>query len=139
MLEMSNKINYGYDSVDEAFPAIDPGCEPTGYRVLFQLRSPKKKTRGGIILTDDVREADQWNTQVAKVVAMGTSAFCDRNTGAEWHEGAWVKPGDFVRVPKFGGDRFTVVNGEDEAIFVIFRDADISAIVRDPLTVVSYI
>ena len=143
MLEMSNKIDYGYDNLDEAFPPIDPGCEPTGYRVLFQLRLAKKKTRGGIILTHDVQETDQWNTQIAKVVALGSSAFCDRNTGEPWHEGAWVKPGDFVRVPKFGGDRFTVTIGEgddkDDVLFVIFRDADIGAIVRDPLAVKSYI
>lgn len=154
MLEMTNKIDYGYDSLEEAFPACDPGCTPTGYRVLFQLRTAKRKTRGGIILTDDARETDQWNTQVAKVVALGPLAFRDRETGEPWIDGSWCEVGDFVRIPKFGGDKFTVTaNVEEirdeatgyrekvttEAIFVIFRDADISAKVSDPLSVRAYI
>lgn len=153
MLEMTNKIDYGYDSLDEAFPPCDPGCEPTGYRVLFQLRTPKAKTRGGIILTDEARETDQWNTQVAKVVAVGPLAFKDRSSGEPWIDGAWCEVGDFVRIPKYGGDKFTVTAKEEtvrdegasysakvktEVIFVIFRDADISAKVRDPLSVVAY-
>ena len=33
------------------------------------------------ILADEVRDTEKWNTQVAKVVAVGPLAFCDRNTG----------------------------------------------------------
>lgn len=140
MLEMSNKIDYGYDDLDEAFPPVDANFEPAGYRVLFQLRTPKRKTRGGIILTDEARETDQWNTQVAKVIKVGPTAFHDRDSGKPWIEGPWARVGDFVRVPKYGGDRFSIKCGDDaEVLFVVFRDADISGKVSNPLDVVAYI
>ncbi len=139
LMEATNKITFDYSSVDEAFPPIDPGHVPVGYRVLFQLRTAKNVTKGGIIIPDEAKNADQWVTQVAKVVAVGPTAFCNRDTGNQWPEGPWAVPGDFVRVPKYGGDRFSVAKDGEEALFVIFRDADISAKVADPLSVRSYI
>ena len=61
---------------------------------------------------------------------------------AQWPEGAWVKAGDFVRVPKYGGDRWTVAIGEDEDAeihFIMFNDLDVRAIVPDPLSMKAYI
>ncbi len=137
----SNRVTYGYDSIDEAFPPCDPGTVPVGSRVLFQMRSPKKKTKGGIILTDDVRETDQHNTQVAKVLAIGPNAFRNRNTGAPWPEDDWCRPGDFVRIPKWGGDRWTIRadNGEHDVIVVIFNDLDFTGRIADPLNVVAFL
>lgn len=142
MLEMTNKIDFGYDSLDDAFPPCSPGVEPLGSRVLCQLRTPKRKTKGGIILTDEAREVDQWNTQVAKVLMIGPLAFRNRNTGEQWKEGAWCLPGDFVRVPKYAGDRFSVtLDDEDktEILLIIFNDLDLIGKVSDPLAIKAFI
>ncbi len=143
LLEMSTKIEAGYDSIDEAFPPIDPKVTPLGYRVLCQIRTSPKKSKGGIIFTDDVRETDQWNTQVAKIVAVGPVAFKHRDTLADWVEGAWCGVGDFVRIPKYGGDNFNATTEQDgekvEARFIILRDLDLIAKVDDPLAVKAYI
>lgn len=142
MQTIANKVSFDYDTIDEAFPPADPGIAPLGSRILLQIRSPKKKTRGGIILTDDVRETEHYNTQIAKVIATGSLAFKNRNTQELWPEGAWAHPGDFVRVPKYGGDRFSVrtADGEDEAIFVIFNDLDLIAkVTGDPTAIKAFL
>src|SRR6267154_2095216 len=135
-------------SLDEAFPAVDPNYRPFGSRVLVQLRSPRNKTAGVIVLAQETQDNIQGNTQVAKVIAMGTLAFHNRTTGEEWPEGAWAKIGDYVRVPKFGGDTWEVkihkrdTSSADDgvAIFKIFNALDISGeIPGDPLAVVAYV
>jgi co-chaperonin GroES (HSP10) len=127
-----------------AFPNVDPGTLPTGSRILVQIRTPKTKSDGGIILTEETRETEKWNTQVAKVVALGPGAFKNRNTMEPWPEGAWCAPGNYVRVPKYGGDRWEVpVPGrtrEEPALFVIFRDLDVVGVVTgDPLAIKAFI
>jgi co-chaperonin GroES (HSP10) len=142
MQELSNKVEFGYDSLDEAFPPCEPGIHPFGSRVLVQIRTPKNKTKGGIILTSETRETDAWNTQIAKVRAVGELAFKNRTTMEPWPEGSWCEPGDFVRVPKYGGDRWTVktADGEDEALLVIFNDLDlVGKVTGDPLAIKAFI
>lgn len=140
MHEIANKVEFGYESIEEAFPPCDPGVAPFGSRVLVQIRTPKNKTKGGIILTSETRETESWNTQVAKVLCVGELAFKNRTTMDRWPEGSWCEPGDFVRVPKYGGDRWTVKSGEDEVLLVIFNDLDlIGKVTGDPLATKAFI
>lgn len=129
------------DALAEAFPDANPGVQPFGSRVLVQIRTPRKVTKGGIILSSDTQDTEKWNTQVAKVISVGPLAFKNRNTQESWPEGAWCKAGDFVRVPKYGGDRWEVpLNKNDSAMFVIFNDLDIiGQVTGDPLTVKAFI
>jgi co-chaperonin GroES (HSP10) len=130
-------------AVNEAFPSVEPGLIPFGSRVLVQIRSAKKTSSGGIILHSETRETEIWNTQIAKVVKLGPLAFKNRNTMESWPEGDWCKPDEFVRVPKYGGDRWKVPhgeNGDEEALFVIFNDLDIvGGVVGDPLAIKAFI
>lgn len=129
------------DAWAEAFPDVHPGVQPFGSRVLVQIRTPRKVTRGGIILSSETQDTEKWNTQVAKVISVGPLAFKNRNTQEAWPEGEWCKTGDFVRVPKYGGDRWEVpVNKNDSAMFVIFNDLDvIGQVTGDPLAVKAFI
>jgi co-chaperonin GroES (HSP10) len=125
----------------EAFPEVNPGILPFGSRVLVQIRNPKQKTASGIIIDSGSKDTEKWNTQVAKVVSLGPLAFKNRDTMAGWPEGDWCKPGEFVRVAKYGGDRWEVSlpNG-DVALFVIFNDLDIiGAVTVDPLSIKAFI
>lgn len=120
----------------EAFPEVEPGAQPLGARVLVQLRTTKKTTSGGIIIVDETKETEKYNTQVARVIRKGPIAFHNRETGKPWPEGMWANNGDYVRVPRWGGDRWEVpVEGQEEpAYFVIFNDHELIAkIVGDPL------
>ena len=115
--------------LQSAFPEIDPGLYPKGARVLVQLRTVREKTEGGIVLVEDSRQFNKANTQLGKMIHLGPIAYRNRETGQPWPEGTWVKAGDLVRVPKYGGDRFErkIPGTNDTAIFCIFSDHEIIA------------
>ncbi len=129
------------NAMAEAFPAVDAGVQPFGSRVLVQIRTPKTKTASGIIIDNGSRDTEKWNTQVAKVVSHGPVAYRNRNTLEPWPEGGWAHPGDYVRVPKYGGDRWEVpLPDGSNALFVIFNDLDIIGRVEgDPLAIRAFI
>jgi len=136
-----NKVEFAYDGEADAFPDIDPGVRPFGSRVLLQIRRAKTKTKGGIILAGETRDTETWNTQVAKVRALGPLAFHNRNTMEPWPEGSWVKIGTYVRAPKYGGDRWSVHVGDgEEILFVLFNDLDLlGEITGDPLAMKAFL
>ena len=128
-----------------AFPSVDPGAKPLGGRILVQLRRTKKKaTAAGIILVEETKETEKWNNQVAKVIAIGPLAFKKRDTLEPWPEGNWVQVGDYVRMPKWGGDRWEVVYGDpklgETALFSVFNDHEVIAkVTGDPLKVKAFL
>ncbi|CAB5219883.1 GroES chaperonin family [uncultured Caudovirales phage] len=128
--------------IDEAFPELDFGISPTGSRVLVQIRRPKTQI-GSILLSNYTKDAEQDNTQVAKVISVGPLAFRNRNTMEQWPEGAWYKEGDFVFVSKYGGARWRrdIPGQKGEKVeFVIFNDLDIvGTVYSNPLAVQAYV
>jgi co-chaperonin GroES (HSP10) len=130
-------------TLEEAFPVVDPGAKPLGARILVQLRRAKKKmTSSGILLVEETRETEKWNNMVAKVIEIGPLAFRQRDTMAPWPEGSWCEVGDYLRVPKWGGDRWEVeVPGEeDPALFMVLNDHEVIAkITGDPLKVRAFV
>ncbi len=135
-------VSLAYKSIGQAFPDVDPGLKPFGSKVLVQIRTPMKVTRGGIIVPEEARETEQWNTQVSKVILLGPVAYRNRDTLELWPEGLWVQPGTFVRCPKYGGDRWEVPvpSSADPALFVLFNDLDLGGeITGDPLEMVAFL
>lgn len=130
-------------TLEEAFPEIDPGIIPFGSRVLVQIRSARTKSKGGIELVSETREAVQWNQQVGKVVAIGPLAFHNRETMKPWPEGEWAKVGEYVRVPKYGGDKWERKSPRDPdamALFALFNDLDLQGrITCNPLDIIAFI
>jgi co-chaperonin GroES (HSP10) len=130
---MNEPVAFNDADIAWAFPSVEPGAKPLGGRILVQLRRTKKKTTGsGIILVEETKEAEKWNNMVAKVIEIGPLAFKNRDTMQGWPEGSWVVAGDYIRVPKWGGDRWEVkVPGEDHledaALFMILNDHEIIA------------
>lgn len=129
-----------------AFPDVDPGMEPFGGRVVVQLRRIKKKsTKAGIILVEETKENEKWNNMIGKIVAMGPLAFKNRDTARPWVEGIWAKVGDYVRVPKWGGDRWEIkVPGDDDiedpVLFMTLNDHELIAkVTKNPLTFKAYV
>lgn len=122
------------------FPDVEvPYGVPFGYSVLLQLRQPFRRV-GNILIPDEAKDAERYRVQASLVRAIGNAAFCDRQTGKPWIEGAWYKPGDFIRAPLYGGDRFDVKlgTGDDRVTFVFIRDIDaISPVTGDPLQIVT--
>lgn len=128
-----------------AFPDVAPGMEPFGGRVIVQLRRIKRKTAGKIILVEETKEAEKWQNMIGRVVRVGPLAFKNRDTMASWPEGTWAQVGDYVRVPKWGGDRWEIkVPGEDSAedpvLFMTLNDHELIAkVTGNPLTFKAYV
>ena len=112
-----------------AFPSVVPGVAPLGARVLVQLRTVREKTQGGLVIVQDTKEFNKANTQLGKIIFLGPLAFRNRETGMLWKEGVWAVPGEYVRIPKWGGDRFErkIEGTDDTAIFCIFSDHELIA------------
>lgn len=135
-------LSLGYDSLEEAFPTIDPEFEPFGSLVLIQIRRTKNKTRGGVIVTDEAKETEKWNVQVGKIVALGPLAFKSRKDMSAWPEGPWCKVGDFVRFPKYGGDKWEVdmPDGTEPCLFLLCEEKDLRGhYTGDPLKVKAFV
>jgi co-chaperonin GroES (HSP10) len=143
---MNEPVAFNEAEIAWAFPSVDPGAKPLGGRILVQLRRTKKKaTSAGIILVEETKETEKWNNMVAKVIAIGPLAFKNRDTMQGWPEGSWCEVGDYIRVPKWGGDRWEVkIPGEDEledpALFMILNDHEVIATVTgDPLAMKAFL
>ena len=144
-MNINDPVAFHKAEMEWAFPTVDPGNLPLGGRILVQLRRTKKKTTSaGIILVEETRETEKWNAQVAKVIKLGPLAFRNRETMETWPEGVWVKEGDFIRAPRWGGDRWEIPipdqPDEDPALFMIINDHEtISLVTGDPLSFKAFV
>ena len=128
--------------IADSFPLVDPGATPLGARILVQLRKAKKKmTQSGIILPEETRDTERAQNPVAKVIALGPLAFKKRDTMEPWVEGIWCEVGDYLRVPKWTGDRWLVPHGDEDSVeFMVLNDHEVIArITGDPLTVRAFL
>lgn len=131
------------DDIEWFFPEVSAGMEPFGSRILVQIRGVKEKLSPFLYVPEKTQEIQRDNTQVAKVIAVGPLAYKSRDTMTDWPEGAWCKPGDYVWLPKYGGDRFEVnlpkplhhakFGKVDKVQFAIFDDLNILTRVPNPL------
>jgi co-chaperonin GroES (HSP10) len=111
-----------------------------------QLRRIKRTATGSrIILVSETKETEKWQNMIGKVVAIGPLAFKNRETMASWPEGSWAQVGDYVRVPKWGGDRWERnVPGEESqeepVLFMTLNDHELIAkVTDDPLSFKAYV
>ena len=128
-----------------AFPEVSAGQKPFGGRVVVQLRRIKKTTASKIILVAETKETEKWQNMIGRVVEVGPLAFKNRDTMQPWPEGSWAQVGDYVRVPKWGGDRWEreVPNeegNEDPVLFMTINDHELIAkVTDDPLSFKAYV
>jgi len=117
---------------------------PKNYRqVIFADNSSGAKFL--IPSTIETKETEKWQNMIGKVVAIGPLAFKNRDTMQPWAEGSWAEVGDYVRVPKWGGDRWErnalgAAEGEDPVLFMTLNDHELIArVTDDPLSFKAYV
>lgn len=126
--------------IQEAFPVVDPGARPLGARVLVQMRLAKRKLSSGLYLAPETRDTERAQNPVGRVVAIGPLAFKKRDTMEPWPEGSWCEIGDFLRVPKWTADRWTVNVGDENVEFMIMNDHEVIAkVTGNPLDVKAFV
>jgi hypothetical protein len=128
-------------SLEQAFPQVDPGETPAGSLLLLQIKHPALKTKGGIELTGNDLQTEYDNTKVAKVLAMGPVAFCSRDTGKLWPEGRWVEVGQYVRISQHNVRTWTVpipgtrgIGKEQRVVLGYMDELHIQGIVKNPMS-----
>lgn len=129
-------------SEEELFPKVDPQFRPFGSKVLIQLRRVLTMSKGGIQLVGETQDTEAWNMQVGKIIAVGPLAFKNRKTNEPWPEGIWANVGDYVRFPRWGGDRLSVQPDEKglPVVILILNDHDLyGAYTGNPADVKAYL
>ena len=105
---------------------------PTGWKILIEKPKPKEKTDGGIILTDQSKEAENYLSICARIVAIGP--LCWHDEAKFYNAGPWAKIGDWVIVPKFTAFKMDI-NGME---YRFINDDEVIAIVDDPTVIKVY-
>lgn len=110
---------------DEMIDAALP--HPVGFKILVAL--PKvEETFGNEVKFVKARETvqmEQLTTVVALVLDVGPDAYKDE---ARFPSGPWCKPGDYVLIGPYKGQRFSVYGRE----YRILNDDCIEGVVPDP-------
>ena len=101
---------------------------PTGWRILVLPFKGKKKTKGGILYSDEQIDRQQLATVCGNVLAVGPQAY----TGEKFPDGPWCKKGDWVIFARYAGSRFKIEGGEVR----LLNDDEIIATIKDPEDIV---
>ena len=99
--------------------------KPVGYRMLVRPWSGHKKTKGGLLLTEETSDKIQMTTVVALVVKMGDLCYKDES---KFPGGPWCKEGEFIIYGRYAGSRFQTKFGEHR----ILNDDEIIGTVKKP-------
>ena len=115
--EPLNPDNIGQDTVDEL-------PEPSGYRILVLPFTPKNKTKGGILFSQETLDKARIATTCGYVLKMGDLAYKDQDKFGK----PWCKKGDWVIFARYAGSRLPIEGGEVR----ILNDDEVLGTVENP-------
>lgn len=104
---------------------LDRLPEPKGYRLLIAAAKVEDKTKGGVIIPDERRDAEETASMIGYVLRVGPDAYSDVT---RFPTGAWCKEGDYIIFRSYSGTRFKVDGKE----FRLINDDTVEAVVEDP-------
>ena len=116
--------NIGTDTVDEL-------PEPSGYRILVLPFTPKNKTKGGILFSQETLDKARIATTCGYVLKMGDLAYTDKDKFGE----PWCKKGDWVIFARYAGSRLPIDGGEVR----ILNDDEVLGTIKDPESILHLI
>lgn len=99
---LDGAISNGEWLTDGEIPDPTPLPRVPGVGILVRPVPLRRKSAGGIIIPDSVREDREYLNTVGRVLALGELAFKDEDI---YKTGPWVKPGDYVVYTKFAGQK----------------------------------
>ena len=104
---------------------LDRIPKPTGWRIVVLPFRPPKKSRGGIVLSEQAVERQQIATVCGYVVALGELAYADTE---KFPFGPWCQTGDWIVFGRYAGARIGIDGGEIR----ILNDDEVLAKISDP-------
>ena len=132
-----NALEEKYKAENESAKRLDPDNikdqvdqlpEPVGYRMLVLPFTPKEKTKGGIIFSQESLDKARIATNCGYVLKMGPLCYGDKE---KFETGPWCKKGDWVIFARYAGSRIQIDGGEvrllndDEVLATIEKPEDI--------------
>jgi len=116
--------NIGQDTVDEL-------PEPSGYRILVLPFTPKNKTKGGILFSQETLDKARISTTCGYVLKIGDLAYKDNEKFGK----PWCKVGDWVIFARYAGSRLPIEGGEVR----LLNDDEVLGTIKDPESVLHLI
>ena len=116
--------NIGSETVDEL-------PNPSGYRLLVLPFTPKNKSDGGILFSQETLDKARIATSCGYVLKMGDLAYKDKEKFNE----PWCKKGDWVIFARYAGSRLPIEGGEVR----ILNDDEVLGTVKDPESLLHFI
>lgn len=115
------------DSIQERMAKSLP--DPAGFRILVYMLPVDKKTAGGVIRPDVLRDREQAASSIGFVVKLGPEAYKDpEGFKPRFVAGPYCKEGDFVVFRAYSGTRLSIHGHE----FRLINDHSVEAVVEDP-------
>ena len=111
---------------------IDELPTPSGYGLLVLPFTPKEKTKGGIIYSQESLDKARIATNCGYVLKMGPLAYQDKDKFAT---GPWCKEKDWVIFARYAGSRLPIEGGEVR----LLNDDEVLGTIKDPESVLHYI
>ena len=117
---------------DNIKSVVDELPNPSGWRLLVLPFTPKDKTKGGIIISQESLDRLRIATNCGYVLKMGPLAYHDKE---RYPTGPWCKKGDWVIFARYAGSRLPIEGGEVR----ILNDDEVLGTIPDPESVLHYI
>jgi co-chaperonin GroES (HSP10) len=122
--EPLNPDNIGDETVNEL-------PEPSGYRLLVLPFTPKNKTKGGIIFSQETLDRARIATTCGYVLKIGPLCYKDE----KFTSGPWCKKGDWVIFARYAGSRLPIEGGEVR----LLNDDEVLGVIKNPESVLHLI
>ncbi len=111
---------------------MDQLPEPSGWRMLVLPFTPKEKSKGGIIFSQESLDKARMVTNCGYVLKMGPLCYQDKD---KFQTGPWCKEKDWVIFARYAGSRLPIEGGEVR----LLNDDEVLGTVKDPESVLHYI
>ena len=118
-------------SPDNIGDTVDDLPEPSGYRILVLPFTPKTKSAGGILFSQETLDKARIATTCGYVLKMGDLAYKDK----EKFNDPWCKKGDWVIFARYAGSRLPIEGGEVR----LLNDDEVLGTIQDPESVLHLI
>ena len=111
---------------------IDSLPKPSGWRILVLPFTPKDKTSGGLIISQESLDKARIATNCGYVLKIGPLAYLDKE---KYPTGPWCKEKDWVIFARYAGSRLPIEGGEVR----ILNDDEVLGTIKNPEDVLHYI
>ena len=104
---------------------VDSLPTPSGWRILVLPFTPKDKTKGGIIFSQESLDKLRIGTNCGYVLKMGPLAYNDKE---RYPTGPWCKEKDWVIFARYAGSRLPIEGGEVR----LLNDDEVLGTIKNP-------